>query len=168
LSRPTGGRPPGIRNPRSLLLAEASVLVLVAFLYLPAERMWFNHLLEDCGQFGEQVRDCRYETRMRSVLGLNYTLPREVASMLRPDDVLLLPPVPYVRARLGGDACVWVEPKWFYYMAGPVRTVTTDSPRLREATCTLRFDDRGKFHLSRFLTPDALPRALQEFSRSSP
>lgn len=161
-------RSPGFRNPRSLVLAELSILVLAAYCNLPPERMWFNHLVQYCGQVGAQMHDCTPDHRMREQLRENYTIPRQIAARLQPGDVFLLPPVAYARASLGEEACVWVEPKYFYYMAGPLRTVTAHSPRAREATCSILLEPGGQWRLLRFSCADDLERTLQTFLRYEP
>ena len=168
LNDPVIERRPGFRNPRSLLLAEASVLLLVGFCFLPADRLWFDQLLKYCGQVSWQLPNRSVEYRMDSKLRLNYSIPRQIAAWLKPGDIFLLPPVEYARAHLGEDGSGWEEPKYFYYMAGPFPTVTVESPRLREATCSVLVDEQGQLHFIRFRAPGDLDRVLRAFVQLSP
>jgi hypothetical protein len=159
---------PGFRNFRSLLLAGISLVVLAGALSLPAERFWLGHFLGYIGDFPRQASDCRLETRLRSALGLNYTIPTDVAGWLRPGDVFLLPPSAYVQARMGPEQSSWAEPKYFYYVAGPVRTMTTDESLVREATCSILLMPGGHLRFVRIDDGRDLDRVLQAFAAEEP
>ena len=143
-------------------------MLLVGFCFLPAERLWFDQFLKYCGQVSWQLGNRSVDYRMRSMLRLNYSVPLQIAAWLKPGDVFLLPPVEYARAHLGEDGSGWEEPKYFYYMAGPFRTVTTDSPRLRQATCSVLVDEWGQLHFIRFQAEGDLERVLQAFAQPPP
>ena len=163
-----GCKAPGFRNPRSLILAALSVLLLAGFLSLPAERLWLGHFLGYFGEFGSQVADCRLDSRLRATLRLNYTIPTDVAGQLRPGDVFLLPPEAYVTARMGREQSLWAEPKYFYSMVGPVRTVTPDDPRVREATCSILLESGGHLHFARISGERELDAILRDFAGTAP
>lgn len=71
---------------------------------------------------------------MRAHHGANYSVPLYLRRNLSSQDILLLPPRSYSRRFFPADQVLWAEPRIIYYMAGPVRTVTLQSPDWESAT----------------------------------
>jgi hypothetical protein len=135
---------PARLDQRRLLLTAVSLLSLVALGALPANRSWVKDIVTYYEQVPRHVRTMGYAERMRARHYRNYAVIEYIASSLRPDDVLLLPPTDYVRRHYDPVYCDWSEPKYVYYMLGRRPTVTLDSPRVDRATCSVILDARGR------------------------
>jgi hypothetical protein len=106
-----------------------------------------------------------YDQKMYDRLGPTYFISQQLRDeFLRPGDVLLLPPIGYVRNTFSETHWAWTEPKFFYYMVGPQKTVTVGSPEVHVATCTVFIDANGQPQFTRFSTPDDRERTIRFFS----
>jgi len=159
--------PPSRPGPlsRTLVTTAVSITALVAYLAVPEERVWERALATYAAELPAQVSTRSPEARLESTMGYNYSLPVWIASVIRPGDVFLLPPIDYLEAHMGLYTATWCEPKYFYYMAGRIPTVTTTSRDVETATCTVLFDtgeDRLRF--VRLQSAEDLSRVLAVFT----
>jgi hypothetical protein len=132
---------------------------------LPGYRDWVRTVVTYYRQVPRHLATRDYDQRMYDRLGPNYSVPRQIRdSFLRADDVLLLPPIDYVRRAFDEVFCNWAEPKFFYYVAGRQRTVTLESADLKQATCTVMIGEDRRVSLVRFESSQDLERAARTFA----
>ena len=80
------------------------------------------------------------EQRLRRNLGMNYDAPIFIRDNLGPDDRLQLPPRAYVSPYCPPGKDSWTDPRFIYYVAGPVRTYVWQGSLRPEATHALVID----------------------------
>ncbi len=155
---------------RSGLLALASAAFILSLAVLPGIRPWIGNLADCIRLIPSEFRSRAPAARMQAKLALNYTIPMQMAPLLRANDVLLLPPEEYVSARLTPRFSLWTDPRYFYFLVGRHRTVTVRSPNVNQATCTIEIETGGASDAElgarfvRFNGPEDVARALSLFA----
>ena len=70
---------------------------------------------------------------------MNRRIPMSLAGTLDENHTVVIPPRDYLLRYLAEDQIKWVEPRWIYYFAGPIRTVPWEEVKENEATHGLFF-----------------------------
>jgi hypothetical protein len=84
------------------------------------------------------------EQRMRMKYRMNYDAPMFLRSNLVENDRIQLPPREYLGSFFPDNQLRWVEPRFIYYIAGPVRTVPWTGQLDPDATHALFVEETGK------------------------
>jgi hypothetical protein len=122
---------------RDYLLALGSIALVLVYLALPtssaSRRFIIGNLKAFPDEWGLYRKMPDHEERLHGYLELNYRIPAQLRQSV-PDAVVLLPPRAYLLNLLPSDQVDWADPRYVYYMAGPVRTVRWGRERMEQAT----------------------------------
>lgn len=117
---------------RGLLLALASALLLCVFFALPVNRTSRGFLVGHLKEFPREWKLYRetpdHEERLHRYMRLNYKVPVKIQESV-PNATVLLPP----RAYLPSGQADWADPRYIYYVVGPLRTVLWGRARADQA-----------------------------------
>ncbi|MCK4302969.1 MAG: hypothetical protein KAY24_01885 [Candidatus Eisenbacteria sp.] len=148
---------------RGWILAAFSILILTGFYTLPVNRSWLNRIFGYYRQLPRHFATTNHGDIMYARHGPNYGVPEYLQTLLKKDDVFLLPPIEYLKRTYSHTFWGWAEPKFFYYMLGRQRTVTLDSPDVWEATCTIVIDEKRRPRFVRIATRADLRQVCVSF-----
>jgi len=128
------------------LIALSLVLVTVHFL-LPPNRGGVRFVVERLKTFPAEWsffwKERNPEMRMRADYGMNYDGPIFIRENLKSNEILQLPPRTYLSRYFPPGQDGWAEPRFIYYVAGPLKTVAWRGTIRPDATRALVVDTLG-------------------------
>ncbi len=119
---------------RKLVLFFASIVLLVLFFLLPANKYWLNkRIFGYSKEFLSQKDHLSLEYRKAKRFGNHYIYSKQIADSIKEKhrEFILIPPTSYFEKN--GIKYNPPEPSVFYYFTG-LRTVTIKSPYVMKAT----------------------------------
>ncbi len=121
------GRGSWRRLPRELLVAFFSLALVGIYFLLPPNREGARFVLHRLGAFPAEWslwKERDPEARMRANYRMNYDGPIYIRDHLEPGEILQLPPRAYLSRFFPVGQDGWAEPRFIYYVAGRLWTVS--------------------------------------------